>query len=144
MTDLEVLIKKKPVYLHMWTQKVDVICDFCDIPQYSPYPASVETLYEWKCKLEDAIDRWRPINILFASYGLDYSYGDAFVLLERDWKLYEVNASHSSCDGLEGQFQPEETTVEALQFRLSEGTLGKDRYSGNCFSDELKKFLSTQ
>lgn len=54
-----------------------------------------------------------------------YIYGDyegyAFLLLRKDEKLYEVHASHCSCYGLEGQFEPEETTSQALMYRLANG-----------------------
>jgi hypothetical protein len=43
----------------------------------------------------------------------DYD-GWCFVLFKRAGKLYEVNGSHCSCYGLEGQWEPEETLVEAL------------------------------
>ena len=49
-------------------------------------------------------------EILFASYGGCSYAGDALVLFERDGKLFEVNGSHGSCYGLEGQWNPEETS----------------------------------
>ena len=91
--------------------------------------------------MKDAIEKWKPINILFASYGLDNYSGDAFVLFERDGQLFEVNGSHCSCYGLEGQWSPEDTTLEALEFRLLKGTFGTDSYSDNEFAKELKDFL---
>lgn len=66
-----------------------------------------------------AIDPDFPTDaeILFANYG-SWSYdGDAFVLFERDGKLYEVTGGHCSCYGLEGQWSPEETNWEALKIR---------------------------
>lgn len=58
-------------------------------------------------------------NILFAYYEYIDSYNaESFVLFEKDEKLYEVNASHCSCYGLEGQWEPEETTIEELLYRL--------------------------
>ena len=56
-------------------------------------------------------------SVLFASYGGGDYEGDAFVLYRKDDGLYEVDASHCSCYGLEGQWEPEETTVEALAMR---------------------------
>jgi hypothetical protein len=54
------------------------------------------------------------IEVLFAFYG-SYSYeGAAFVLFRKDGTLYEVNGSHCSCYGLEGMWEPEETTVASL------------------------------
>ena len=53
-------------------------------------------------------------ELLFASYGGGSYEGDAFVLFRKDGKLYEVNGSHSSCYGLEGQWNAEETSIAAL------------------------------
>jgi hypothetical protein len=65
----------------------------------------------YNCKIDP------KAKILLAWYGYgDYS-GSSFVLYELDGKLYEVNGSHCSCHGLEGQWQPEETTVAALRMR---------------------------
>lgn len=60
-------------------------------------------------------------NVLFAAYTYgDYS-GDAFVLYEKDGKLFEVNGGHCSCYGLEDQWEPEEVPKEALLYRLRKG-----------------------
>ena len=80
-------------------------------------------------------------EILLASYGTPDYEGYAFVLFRRDGKLWEVNASHCSCYGLEGQWQPEETTVDALRRRVKEGTLGQGEYEGNPFPAELLQVL---
>lgn len=55
-----------------------------------------------------------PGQILFASYGGQSYEGDALVVFVEGDKLYEVNGGHCSCNGLEGQWSPEETTWEAL------------------------------
>ena len=51
----------------------------------------------------------------------DYAYGDycgsAFTLFMKNGILYECNGGHCSCYGLEGQWDPEETSVEALKKR---------------------------
>jgi hypothetical protein len=125
MKTLEEIFNQAPVYLHEWKTKKDVISAFEDFDEEE----------------SQAIAKWNPFNILFASYGLgDYS-GQAFVLFEHNQKLYEVNASHCSCYQLEGQFDPEETTVEALKLRLTEGEFGKDDWYDNGFHVELKNFL---
>ncbi len=89
-------------------------------------------------------------KILLASYGYENYVGSAFVLFERDGKLYEVNGGHCSCYGLseqsysgdtETQWQPEETTLESLRHRLEEGQLGKESYCGNEYADELRAVL---
>lgn len=62
-------------------------------------------------------------HILFASYELGDYCGNAFVLFVENAKLYEVNAGHCSCYGLEGQWDPEETMFEALKHRIIHGNL---------------------
>ena len=52
-----------------------------------------------------------------------------------------MNGSHCSCYGLEGQWEPEETDLEAIRHRLLNGKLGQDDWSGNEFRDELISFL---
>ena len=65
-------------------------------------------------------------QVLLAYYSYkDYS-GTAFVLFRRGGTLYEVNAGHCSCNGLEGQWAPEETTAEVLRHRMTEGDLGTE------------------
>lgn len=56
-------------------------------------------------------------EILFAAYGGDSYDGCAFVLFQRGGTLFEVNGSHCSCYGLEGQWCPEITTWLALSMR---------------------------
>ena len=63
----------------------------------------------------------KDYKVLYAWYeSADYS-GNAFVLLKKGRKLYEVNGSHCSCSGLEGQFELEETNVETLLKRKHYG-----------------------
>lgn len=86
-------------------------------------------LNDWEgCAAEDVFQDFdteggKDIEIIIASYTCgDYS-GDAFVLyLDRsDGKLYEVNGSHCSCFGLEGQWEPEEVSVDAMKHRIEKG-----------------------
>ena len=57
------------------------------------------------------------VEVLFAAYESGGYEGDAFALFRKDGKLFEVRGSHCSCYGLEGQWEPEETTVAALKTR---------------------------
>jgi len=84
------------------------------------------------------------IEIILASYfhGDDTSY--AFILFSRHQALFEVNASHDSEVDFSGQWQPEETSYEALQFRLTRGRLGQAEASENVFADELKTILNRE
>jgi len=57
-------------------------------------------------------------DVLFAAYTYENYSGDAFVLFTKEGKLFEVNGGHCSCYELEGQWQPEETSKEAVIKRL--------------------------
>lgn len=76
-------------------------------------------------KMEDALasDTYAG-QVIVADYEQGGYEGDAFVLFMRDGKLYEVHGSHCSCYGLEGQWEPEETTVGSLRHRLANSTYG--------------------
>lgn len=150
MKTLEQILKQEPVYLNDWNNKIDMIGDFEEIYMNSKdYYSETPTYYEknWaedKKKMKKELERYKDVNVLFASYGCANYSGDAFVLFERDGKLYEVNGSHCSCYGLEGQFEPEETNLEYLEQVLKRGTFGVNSYSGNEFKDELCEFLGVE
>lgn len=61
-------------------------------------------------------------EILFASYGGASYEGDAVVIYERNGRLYEVHGGHCSCNGLEDQWSPEETSWGALALRDRTGS----------------------
>jgi hypothetical protein len=102
-------------------------------------------LNEWKGQDCEALARafgidprrLEDVELLLASYSRSVWGGEAFVLLCRDRRLYEVNASHDSQGGMEGQWEPEETLVEALRHRLEKGRLGRDEAGESLFADEL-------
>ena len=125
----------QPVFLNDWKDETaETVFREFDGTRWSHYRA------------EDAVPvqdkpEYKGVEILFASYGYENYSGDAFVLFRRDGKLYEVNGGHCSCYGLEGQWEPEETTIEALRHRLSNGWFGTDKYSGNVFADVLQIYL---
>jgi hypothetical protein len=153
MKDLETILKQEPIYLNNWKENkmIGVISDFEDIyisksefeATECPMPSKGYWL-EHKAKMTQKLKDYEGVNILFASYGTDNYSGDAFVLFEKDGKLFEVNGGHCSCYGLEEQFEPEETTLEAIEMRLTKGTMGVDDYSGNEFANELKQFLGIE
>lgn len=68
----------------------------------------------------------KGVEILYATYDCGGYEGDAHVIFRKDDKLYEVNGSHCSCYGLEGQWKPEETTVAALLFRPNVADAAKE------------------
>ena len=82
----------------------------------------------------DALD---GAEVLVASYTYEDYSGDAYVLFKRDGKLWEVHGSHCSCYGLsesnyygdeaaQTQWQPEETSAEAILHRIEKGTWGEE------------------
>lgn len=147
MKTIEQIIKQKPVYLNDWEDKFSLIANFECIymtkAQYeaeqSPYP-NEEMWLELKEEMKKALLKWSDINILFASYNSANYEGKAWVLLEKEGKLFEVNGEHCSCYGLEGQWEPKQVSLEELKHRLEKGNLGNEGGS-NHFAKELKQFL---
>ena len=94
-------IKNKGMFLDVWENcsAEDVFNEFCVLPEEK-----------------------EGVNILFAYYDCPPYEGYAFVLFEKDGQLYEVNGSHCSCMGLENQWDPEKTTIEAMLFRCEKGS----------------------
>lgn len=82
------------VYRGDWSEEDDMLREFCIEPEVLE---GVEILYAW--------------------YEYESYSGSALVLYRKDGKLYEVNGSHCSCFGLEEQWDPEETNVEAISLR---------------------------
>jgi hypothetical protein len=134
MKTLKELLEQPAIYLHNWEDKEDMINDFEDLGYVK----------EDNPKHIESAKKYEKYNILFASYGTGNYEGDAFVLLEQDGKLYEVNGSHCSCYGLEGQFDLEEIDLISIKERILEGNLGTDDYAGNVFATELKAFLGIE
>lgn len=56
-------------------------------------------------------------TVYIAWYGAGSYCGESFVLFEHNGILYEVNAGHCSCYGLEGQWAPEETNWKTVAMR---------------------------
>ena len=76
-----------------------------------------------------------------------YGYEESAFVLYQDkdsGQLYEVNGAHCSCMGFETQFEPEETSKEALIERIDKGKLGKEfgDSSKDFFAEDLKKLLN--
>lgn len=57
-------------------------------------------------------------DILFAYYNYEDYNGYSWIVGIRSGKLYEVNGSHCSCYGLEGQWYEEETTSDSVNHRF--------------------------
>lgn len=83
------------IYLGLWDCLEDVLYDF-----------NVDELLPGK-----------ECAILYAEYTYEDYNGDAYVLfMDEQGNLYEVYGSHCSCYGLEGQWEPEPTTIEFLKY----------------------------
>lgn len=57
-------------------------------------------------------------EIVYAIYETESYEGTSFVLATKDGILYEIHGSHCSCYGLEGQWEPEETNIAAIEERI--------------------------
>jgi len=66
------------------------------------------------------------VEIIFADYTYGDYEGDATVIFSKNKKLYEVNGYHCSCYGLEGQWDPEEVSLEEIKHRTEKGLLNED------------------
>ncbi len=149
MKTIQQIAAQVPVFLHNWKNKFQLVADFEQIymsesdfnAQENPWPNNLEHWQDMKGRMLKALKEYETKNILFASYGQDNYLGDAFVLFEEGGVLYEVNGSHCSCYGLEGQFSAEETSLEAIAHRLKEGHLGLCGYADNEFKKELEVFI---
>ena len=116
-----------PLYLGNWSNLRDLSSDFC--------------MDSWNEGCVEAFEvSLGDIDILLAYYDIDGYEGDAFVLFRKNGRLYEVNASHCSCYGLENQWEPEETSVKALRHRIERGVLGHGTFSKSLLAilDELE------
>ena len=65
---------------------------------------------------EKTVDKF-DILVAYESVGHWGCDSSSYYLLRNkaDGKLYEVHGSHCSCYGFEGQFEPEETSIEYLK-----------------------------
>lgn len=149
----EEIIKQEPIYLNGWKCKYDVVSgfgdtnmDYEDFISEEPTWPNKKNWHKYKADMEKELEEFKDVNIILASYGNDYYEGEAFVLFEREGRLFEVNASHCSCYGLEGQWneEVEEVVLEELKNRLKNGTFGECEYTGNNFKKELCALLGVE
>lgn len=62
------------------------------------------------------------VSVIVASYTQEDYSGSAYVLFERDGKLFEVHGGHCSCYGLEDQWEPEDADRDSILHRIENGT----------------------
>ena len=79
--------------------------------------------------------------IIAAVYDNEGYDGTAMVVLRKEGKLYEVHGSHCSCNGLEGQWDLEETSYEALMDRLEKTKDYQIERFGEAFEQGLRRGL---
>ena len=66
-------------------------------------------------------------QFIHAEYNQGNYECDAFIIFIKDSSLYEVNASHCSCNGFEGTWEPEKTTLNALLLRPNVPNIAKEK-----------------
>jgi len=75
------------------------------------FNGALDVIREFRCEIPFGIE------FIYASYDVEGYEGYAHVIYRLNGKLYEVNGSHCSCYGLEGQWSPEENDLAALLLR---------------------------
>ena len=124
----------KPFYLELFSDQDSVIREFSYHKWVDPFTPD-----------QKIIDDLFGAEILLAYYSYEDYSGTAFVLYRKFGELFEVNGGHCSCYGLEGQWEPEKTSIKELRHRIKEGNLGREyswRNEGvNRFANELTYIL---
>lgn len=88
-------------------------------------------------------------DFLFAVYAQAEEKGMggrlAYILLRNKETnvLYDIVAGHCSCYGFEDQFEPTETSIEAILYRIVYGTLGITEESEDNFQYVLMDYVCT-
>jgi hypothetical protein len=80
-------------------------------------------------------------NFVIALYGLGGYEGWSYVLYHKDGVFYENEAGHCSCYGLEGQWNPQETDVEALKLRLANGSFSYEADEDRLIKMYISEYL---
>lgn len=87
-------------YFGDWVEHADMVAAFED----SIWDATQSKYVRGNAVTDMATDD----EVLFAAYDGSGYDGTALIVFRRDGKLYEVSASHCSCNGLEGEWSPTE------------------------------------
>lgn len=91
-----------------------------------------ESLANMAKRFKVNVKTFKDCEFIIAHYGYESYEGSSFCLYRKEGVLYENYASHCSCYGLEGQWDPSETTPEALKLRID---------TDYRFTPEIKKIL---
>lgn len=81
------------------------------------------------------------VEIVLAAYRDEDYCGNAFVLFRKDGQVFEVNGSHCSCNGLEGQWEPEEADTANLKVRLDAARQYGTDYTFGGGADALRELF---
>jgi hypothetical protein len=95
-----------PIYLGTWSGYEDMIGSF------RPYDWDKGGRKAGRLALQP-----EEHEVIYANYEQGNYDGRAFVIYQKDGKLYEVHGSHCSCNGLEECWSPEETSWAAIAMR---------------------------
>lgn len=98
-----------------------------------PYYEDFESIEDVKKEYELTDAELEGVEILYAVYQTGCYDGESLVLFKKEGKIYIVNASHCSCNGLEGCWDPVETNEKALKMEI-------DAKSRHCHQ-EFKSFI---
>lgn len=86
-------------------------------------------------------DEMKDVVVIAAIYENEGYDGSAMVVFRKNGKLYEVHGSHCSCNGLENDWTPEETSYEALMDRLNKSNNHQVERFGEDFDKALRQGL---
>ena len=105
------------------------------ISEYAPEDAGEQGIKQIRKQLSK-----RHILIAYESVGSWGCDSSAFFLFrdKTSGKLYELHASHCSCYGFEGQYEPEETTLAALKNRI-ESSYNKSAFSTGGYDENERE-----
>jgi hypothetical protein len=78
------------------------------------------------------------IHVIAATYEHEAYEGYANVIFMKDGKYFEAHGSHCSCNGLEGQWDPQETSYEALMDRYTVAEERNKETYGSPFVEAVK------
>ena len=89
-------------------------------------------------------DEYDDINVIVGYYNYEDYEGDAMVIFEHKDKLFTVEGGHCSCYGLEGQWNPDEITIDYLNHRALNGLFAyRDDYD-NEIKKHLKEYITNK
>ena len=101
-----------------------------------------ETGFEgMKIDFEIKGDEYDDINVIVGYYNYEDYEGDAMVIFEHKDKLFTVEGGHCSCYGLEGQWNPDEITIDYLNHRALNGLFAYNNDHNNEIKNHLKEYI---